>query len=31
VDALDRELMTAMRQRVEELDRRGGLPGVEIP
>ena len=30
VHTLDRELMTAMRQRVEELQRRGGLPGVEL-
>jgi hypothetical protein len=30
VHELDQELMTAMRQRVEELDRRGGLPGVEL-
>jgi len=22
--------MTAMRQRIEELDRRGGLPGIEL-
>jgi hypothetical protein len=31
--ALDQELMTAMRQRIEELDRldrRGGLPGVQV-
>ena len=30
VEALDRELMTAMRQRIEELEHRGGIPGVEI-
>jgi hypothetical protein len=30
VHALDRELMTAMRQRVEELERRGGLPGMDL-
>jgi hypothetical protein len=30
VHALDRDLMTAMRQRVEELERRGGLPGVDL-
>jgi hypothetical protein len=30
VHTLDQELMTAMRQRIEELDRRGGLPGVEV-
>jgi hypothetical protein len=30
VHTLDRELMTAMRQRVEELERRGGLPGVDL-
>jgi len=30
VHAQDQELMTPMRQRVEELDRRGGLPGVEV-
>ncbi|MEV4638651.1 DUF5984 family protein [Actinoplanes sp. NPDC049548] len=30
VHTLDRKLMTAMRQRVEELERRGGRPGVEI-
>jgi Family of unknown function (DUF5984) len=30
VHTLDRELMTAMRQRVEELERLGGLPGVNI-
>lgn len=30
VHTLDRELMTAMRQRVEELERRGGIPGVDL-
>jgi hypothetical protein len=30
VHTLDRGLMTAMRQRVEELERRGGLPGVDL-
>jgi hypothetical protein len=30
VAALDQDLMTAMRQRVEDLDLRGGLPGVHI-
>ncbi len=30
VHTLDRELMTAMRQRIEELQRRGGLPGVDL-
>jgi hypothetical protein len=30
VHVLDRDLMTAMRQRIEELDRHGGLPGVEL-
>jgi hypothetical protein len=30
VHALDRELMTAMRQRVEQLERRGRLPGVDL-
>lgn len=30
VQALDRELMTAMGHRVEELERRGGLPGVDL-
>jgi hypothetical protein len=30
VRTFDRELMTAMRQRVDELERRGGLPGVEL-
>ena len=30
VRALDSELITAMRQRIEELERRGGLPGVDI-
>jgi hypothetical protein len=30
VHGLDQELMTAMRQRIEELERRGGLPGVEL-
>jgi hypothetical protein len=30
VRALDRELMTVMRQRVEELERRGGLPGIDL-
>jgi len=30
VAALDQDLMTAMRHRVEDRDRRGGLPGVDI-
>ncbi|XVU21087.1 DUF5984 family protein [Actinoplanes sp. CA-054009] len=30
VRTLDRELMDAMRQRIDELRRRGGLPGVEL-
>ncbi|WBC14898.1 DUF5984 family protein [Micromonospora sp. WMMA1998] len=30
VRALDRELMDATGQRVEELERRGGLPGVDL-
>jgi len=30
VHALDQELMTAMRQRIEELERRGGLPDVDV-
>lgn len=30
VRRLDRDLMTAMRHRVEELERRGGLPGVDL-
>ncbi|SNY66367.1 hypothetical protein SAMN05421748_13019 [Paractinoplanes atraurantiacus] len=30
VRALDRELMAAMRKRIQEIERRGGLPGVEI-
>jgi hypothetical protein len=30
VRTFDRELLAAMEQRVEELDRRGGLPGVDI-
>lgn len=30
VHALDRELMAAMEQRVAELERRGGLPGVSL-
>jgi hypothetical protein len=30
VRTLDRELMNTMRQRVEELEHRGGLPGVEV-
>ncbi|WP_422741156.1 DUF5984 family protein [Micromonospora sp. WMMD754] len=30
VHTLDRELMDAMGQRVEELERRGGLPGVDL-
>jgi hypothetical protein len=30
VRTLDQELMAAMRRRVEELERRGGLPGVDL-
>ncbi len=30
VHRLDRELMSAMRQRIEELEGRGGLPGVAV-
>ncbi|GIF42595.1 DUF5984 family protein [Actinoplanes xinjiangensis] len=30
VQTLDRQLITAMRERVEELERRGGLPGVDL-
>jgi hypothetical protein len=30
VHTLDRELMAAMRHRVEKLERRGGLPGVDL-
>ena len=30
VQTLDRELITAMRHRVDELERRGGLPGADI-
>jgi hypothetical protein len=30
VRKLDVDLMTAMRERIEELERRGGLPGVEL-
>jgi uncharacterized protein DUF5984 len=30
VHTLDRTLMAAMEVRIEELERRGGLPGVEI-
>jgi hypothetical protein len=30
VHTLDRTLMAAMEERIEELERRGGLPGVEI-
>lgn len=30
VHTLDRELMTAMLHRIEELQRRGGLPGVDL-
>ena len=30
VDELDRELMAAMRQRIEELERRGAPPGVDL-
>ncbi|MFG1992902.1 DUF5984 family protein [Actinoplanes sp. NPDC048988] len=30
VRTLDRELMTAMRQRIDELRQRGGLPGIEL-
>ncbi len=30
VHTLDRELMAAMRQRIEELEARGGLPGVDL-
>lgn len=30
VRTLDRELIATMRQRVEELERRGGLPGIDI-